>query len=65
MKQVTQKEFFEALYAVCTPVNDIMPSIVGSQYPYKQEWRNQKSKSAPLFGVTQGDKYYLNEKDAA
>jgi hypothetical protein len=65
MKQVTQDEFFKALYA---DPRDIMPRVVGN-YPYKSEWRNQKSIAQELFGVSQSGEtnqestYYLIERN--
>lgn len=49
MTKVTDKQFFEALYA---DSRDIMPGIV-SGFPYRSEWRDQKTISRELFGITQ------------
>lgn len=55
MREVSKDEFFTALYA---DPRDIMPTIVG-RYPYKSEWRDQKSHARTLFGMSEDSKYFL------
>ncbi len=58
MLQVTEKEFFQALRK---DSRDIMPRIINrfdhQGIGYRSEWRNQKSVSEELFGVTESGNF--------
>jgi hypothetical protein len=66
--EVTQEQFFAALYA---DPRDIMPRIVGSwsdETGYTQEWRRNQYYDSALFGRSSGARamrYWLAKKNGA